>query len=96
MPHIEHRIETISLDNAVLQNVFPDERSFPNLQLIYLKEDGWNMKLIVMNNSPQIVLQSSLNVLRASDRNIRFFLTSQRDYIDEVSETINILYMFIP
>jgi hypothetical protein len=93
MPQLESRIKTICLNDKSLQCVFVNKWSFPNLQLINLQGDEWNMSLRLKNKSALIVLMSSLNLFHEIDPFTQTSSIDTKNYVINVSEKLHNPYI---
>ncbi|CAF4010844.1 unnamed protein product [Rotaria sordida] len=83
VPQFEYAIKTICLNEKSLNFVFTNERSFPNLQLINLQGNDWNMSLMCEKNSPSAVVSSSRSFLQRinySDHTLPIYRRIPIDY----------------
>jgi hypothetical protein len=86
MPQLEYGIKTICLNDESLQCVFDNKWSFPNLQLINIQENNWNISLRVRKKPIPIVLISSLKFLQNIDLSVNTFSIDMPSYILDVSK----------
>ncbi len=86
IPQFEYRVKTLCLNTKSLQFVFANTWSFPNLQLINLQGNGWNMSLRTRGKSPAIILMSSLNFLQNSSPSMNTFFLNTQNVVLSVSE----------
>jgi len=92
MSQLEYRIKTMCLNDNSLQYVFDNNRSFPNLRLMNLQRDEWNISLRIRDKPLLISLTCSLNFLKNVGRHInKFFIDTRNDVINVSKKKDNIL-----
>ncbi|CAF1139255.1 unnamed protein product [Rotaria sp. Silwood1] len=86
IPQFKYAIKTICLNEKSVEFVFANKHSFSNLRLINLQGNGWNMGLMCENNSPSVVLASSLRVLQQinrSDYGLSIYMGTSINYVSD-------------
>jgi hypothetical protein len=66
-PQISDKITTICLYSHRLKKVFNNQWSFPNLRLINLQGNTWNLSLTIKEKPLRVILMSVLQFLQSID-----------------------------